>query len=82
MTPVVLVSTAKAGGAERALVSLARLGWEARPMVSEAMVLRTPVVAAAVGGPTEIVEDAASGLLVPPGRPDALAAADPEARCS
>jgi glycosyltransferase involved in cell wall biosynthesis len=41
----------------------------------EAMVLGTPVVATAVGGPTEIVEEGSSGLLVPPARPDAMAAA-------
>ena len=44
-------------------------------VVAEAMALGTPVVAAAVGGPTEIVEDGESGLLAPPGRAEALAAA-------
>jgi glycosyltransferase involved in cell wall biosynthesis len=41
----------------------------------ESMALGTPVVATAVGGPTEIVEDGRSGLLVPPGEPEATAAA-------
>jgi glycosyltransferase involved in cell wall biosynthesis len=37
------------------------------------MALGVPVVATAVGGVPELVGD--SGLLVPPGRPDAMAAA-------
>ena len=39
----------------------------------EALVLGKPVVAVDAAGPSEIVEDGRSGLLVPPGDPDALA---------
>ena len=41
----------------------------------EAMAVGTPVVACAAGGPREIVVDGATGLLVPPREPQALAAA-------
>src|SRR6266704_883750 len=41
----------------------------------EAMNHRVPVVASRIGGITDIVEDGVSGLLVPPGDPDALAGA-------
>jgi len=43
--------------------------------ILEAMAAGKPVVATRSGGPEEIVEDGVSGLLVPPGDPEALAAA-------
>jgi len=41
----------------------------------ESMALGKPVIGTAVGGTTEIIEEGISGLLVPPGDPDSLAAA-------
>jgi glycosyltransferase involved in cell wall biosynthesis len=50
--------------------------WENFPhAVVEALAVGTPVIATAVGGVTELVEDGRNGLLVPPGDPAALAAA-------
>ncbi len=52
----------------------------------EAMACETAVVASAVGGIVEVVDDGVTGLLVPPARPDELARAitslldDPERR--
>ncbi|MFQ6130804.1 MAG: glycosyltransferase family 4 protein [Armatimonadota bacterium] len=48
--------------------------WEACPYaILEAMAAQTAVVASAVGGCRDIVEDRVSGVLVPPGEPRAIA---------
>jgi glycosyltransferase involved in cell wall biosynthesis len=50
--------------------------WEGVPLAAqEAILLGVPVVATAVGGMPELVDDAVTGRLVPPGDPAALAAA-------
>ena len=56
--------------------SLLPSAWENFPhTVVEALAVGTPVIASAVGGVPEVVRDGENGLLVPPGNPDALAAA-------
>lgn len=61
--------------------------WEALPVAPiEAMTCGLPVVAARVGGVPEIVSEGSTGLIVEPGRPEALAdglerlLADPDLR--
>jgi glycosyltransferase involved in cell wall biosynthesis len=50
--------------------------WEGHPLaVMEALAAGLPVVATAVGGVPEQVDEGRTGLLVPPGDPSALAAA-------
>jgi glycosyltransferase involved in cell wall biosynthesis len=61
---------------ERALLGIAPSIWpDPLPgVVREAMTRGRPVVATAVGGNTDMIRDAETGLLVPPGDPAALAA--------
>ena len=60
-------------GAEAALLAS---DWENLPHSAvEALSVGTPVVSTAVGGVPEVVHDGENGLLVPPRRPDELAAA-------
>ena len=57
------------------LVAIASLR-EGLPNVAlEAMAARRPVVATAVAGTPELVQEGETGLLVPPGAPDAMAGA-------
>ena len=50
--------------------------YEGSPLaVLEAMAARRPVIASAIGGSSELIEDGVDGLLVPPGDAAALAAA-------
>jgi glycosyltransferase involved in cell wall biosynthesis len=50
--------------------------WENFPhMVVEALAVGTPVLSTDTGGVAEVVTDGKNGLLVPPGHPQALAAA-------
>jgi glycosyltransferase involved in cell wall biosynthesis len=59
-----------------AAAALLASDWENLPHAAvEALAVGTPVVSTAVGGVPEVVRDGENGLLVPPGRPDALAAA-------
>jgi len=62
--------------------------WEGMPNAAlEAMAVGLPVVATAIGGTPEVVVDGVTGLLIPPGDPDALAQSiahllcDPDLRC-
>jgi len=48
--------------------------WEGLPMVIlEAMANRMPIITTPVGGIAEVIEDGASGILVEPENPEALA---------
>ncbi|HST97760.1 MAG TPA: glycosyltransferase [Geodermatophilus sp.] len=59
-----------------AVAVLPALWWENCPMaVLEAAAQGVPVVASAVGGVPELVDDGTTGLLVPPGDADALSGA-------
>jgi glycosyltransferase involved in cell wall biosynthesis len=56
--------------------SLLSSSWENFPhTVVESLAVGTPVIATRVGGVPDVVEDDVNGLLVPPGDPEALAAA-------
>jgi len=43
-------------------------------VLTEAFAAGTPVIASAIAGYSDVVSDGVDGVLVPPGRPDALAA--------
>lgn len=59
-----------------ACAALLSSDWENLPHSAvEALSVGVPVVSTAVGGVPEVVRDGENGLLVPPGRPDELAAA-------
>ena len=73
---VALVGSRPSGADVLAVADVVALAsrWEGWPLVvAEAIQLGRPVVATAVGGIPEMVEDGVSGWLVPPGSPDALA---------
>ncbi|HEV2808895.1 MAG TPA: glycosyltransferase family 4 protein [Acidimicrobiales bacterium] len=73
---VALVGSRPSGADTLAAADVVALAsrWEGWPLVvAEAIQLGRPVVATAVGGIPEMVEDGVSGWLVPPGSPDALA---------
>ena len=73
---VALVGSRPSGADVLAVADVVALAsrWEGWPLVvAEALQLGRPVVATAVGGIPEMVEDGVSGWLVPPGSPDALA---------
>lgn len=59
-----------------ACAALLSSDWENLPHSAvEALSVGVPVVSTSVGGVPEVVRDGENGLLVPPGRPDELAAA-------
>ena len=73
---VALVGSRPSGAEVLAVADVVALAsrWEGWPLVvAEAIQLGRPVVATAVGGIPEMVEDGVSGWLVPPGSADGLA---------